>query len=98
VWTGTQAKERGLVDVLGDFDEAVRIAAEKAGVGNDYKLKYYPKYKTIWEQWVSDLEESTKTNALKKELGTHYKVYEQIQNLKRYQGAQARMPFEMEIN
>jgi protease IV len=97
VWTGTQAKERGLVDVLGSFDDAIRIAAEKAGVASDYKVRYYPKYKSFLDQWLADMEENTKTKALKEELGTHYKVYEQVQQLKRYQGAQARMPFEMEV-
>ena len=97
VWTGTQAKERGLVDVIGSFDDAIKIAAEKAGVANDYKVKYYPKYKSFLEQWMADMEENSKTKALKTELGIHYKVYEQVQKLKRYQGAQARLPFEMQV-
>lgn len=97
VWTGTQAKERGLVDVLGDFDDAVRIAAEKAGVANDYKVRYYPKYKSFLDQWLSDMEENTKTKMLKAEWGTNYKIYEQVMKLQRYQGVQARMPFEMEV-
>lgn len=98
VWTGTQAKERGLVDVLGSFEDAVKIAAEKAGVANDYKLRYYPKHKSFFEEWINEMEENTKTNALKAELGEHYKVLEQIKKLKTYQGAQARMPFELEIH
>jgi protease-4 len=98
VWTGTQAKERGLVDVIGSFDDAVRIAAEKAGVASDYKIKYYPKYKSFFEQLLADMEENAKVNALKEELGSHYKVYEQLQKLKHYQGTQARMPFELKIN
>jgi protease IV len=97
VWTGAQAKERGLVDVLGDFDDAVRIAAEKAGVANDYKVKYYPQHKSFFDQWIADMEENAKTKMLKAEWGAHYKVYEQVQKLQRYQGAQARMPFEMEV-
>jgi protease IV len=97
VWTGAQAKEKGLVDVLGDFDEAVRIAAEKAGVAADYKLRFYPKYKSFIEEWMAGFEDNAKTNALKQELGTHYKIYEQLKNLNRYQGAQARMPFVLEL-
>ncbi|MCX8491945.1 MAG: signal peptide peptidase SppA [Cyclobacteriaceae bacterium] len=98
VWTGSQAKERGLVDVLGSFDDAVRIAAEKAGVASDYRVKYYPKYKSFFEQWISDMEENAKVKLLKQEFGIHYKVYEQLQKLKYYQGAQARMPFELQIH
>ena len=40
VWTGTQAKENGLVDILGNLDDAVQIAATKAGVGSDYIVRY----------------------------------------------------------
>jgi protease-4 len=55
VWTGAQAKDRQLVDVLGGFDDAVRIAAEKAGVADDYKVRFYPTPKTssksCWQTW-----------------------------------------------
>lgn len=40
VWTGAQAKERGLVDTLGGLDAAVRSAAKRAGLGEDYRLQY----------------------------------------------------------
>lgn len=32
VWTGKQALEKGLVDVLGGFSQALAIAKEKAGI------------------------------------------------------------------
>ena len=35
VWTGRQALERGLVDSFGDFDDAVRKAAELGGLPTD---------------------------------------------------------------
>jgi protease IV len=41
VWTGKRAIEIGLVDELGGLDEAIAIAAEKAGV-TDYKTVEYP--------------------------------------------------------
>jgi protease-4 len=97
VWTGTQGKEKGLVDELGGFEDAVKIAAEKAGVINDYKIKFYPKQKSFFEQWMSDMEENTKTKMLREELGEHYHTLEQLKKLKSYQGAQARMPFEVLI-
>ncbi|MGX6648657.1 signal peptide peptidase SppA [Maricaulaceae bacterium MS644] len=37
IWTGAQALERGLVDELGDYDDAIRIAAEMAGI-EDYQV------------------------------------------------------------
>lgn len=39
VWTGAQAKERGLVDALGGFDMALRLAREAAGIGPDDEIE-----------------------------------------------------------
>lgn len=97
VWTGAQAKEKGLVDLLGGFDDAVNIAAKKAGIENDYKLKFYPKQKNFFAQWLQGMEENAKINALKEELGEGYKTYEQLKNVRHLQGTQARMPFVLEM-
>ncbi len=97
VWTGAQAKEKGLVDLLGGFDDAVNIAAKKAGIENDYKLKFYPKQKNFFAQWLQGMEENAKINALKEELGEGYKTYEQLKNVQHLQGTQARMPFVLEM-
>jgi len=42
VWTGEQAKERGLVDTLGSFNDALKSAAKRAKLGNegDYRVTY----------------------------------------------------------
>jgi protease-4 len=40
VWTGAQAKERGLVDRLGSFGDALRSAARRANLGDDYRVSY----------------------------------------------------------
>lgn len=40
VWTGAQAKERGLVDTLGGIDVAIKNAAQRAGLGETYRLEY----------------------------------------------------------
>jgi len=39
VWTGAQARERGLVDALGTFADAVRLAKERAGVPADEEVE-----------------------------------------------------------
>jgi protease IV len=97
VWTGTQAKDRGLVDVLGNFNDALNIAATKAGVANDYKVRYYPVQKSFFQEWLTEMEENSETKALQRELGEHYKTFEELKKLKGYQGIQARMPFELTI-
>jgi protease-4 len=40
VWTGAQAKERGLVDRLGSYGDALRSAATRAKLGADYRVAY----------------------------------------------------------
>jgi len=40
VWTGAQAKERGLVDRLGSYGDALDTAARRAGLGKDYRVEY----------------------------------------------------------
>ncbi len=97
VWTGLQAKDKGLVDVLGGYDDAVKIAAEKAGIAESYKVKLYPRIKNFYEQVMEGFGENAKTNALKEELGQYYPLYEQWQHVKSYNGVQARMPFEFRI-
>lgn len=40
VWTGVQAKERGLVDRLGTYEDALKTAAAKAKLGPDHRVVY----------------------------------------------------------
>jgi protease-4 len=40
VWTGAQAKERGLVDTMGSYGDALRSAAKRAGLGQDFRIAY----------------------------------------------------------
>lgn len=98
VWTGAQAQQHNLVDVLGGFDDAVRIAAEKAGVANDYKVRYYPEPKDFLEELLTNLGQNTGARAMKEELGDMYVWYQQAKKLGQYHGAQARMPFELHFH
>jgi protease-4 len=40
VWTGQQAQERGLVDTLGTYRDAIASAAKRAKLGDDYRVAY----------------------------------------------------------
>jgi protease-4 len=50
VWTGAQAKERGLVDRLGSYGDALRSAAERAHLGADYRVMYAEQPTTLAER------------------------------------------------
>jgi protease-4 len=51
VWTGAQAKERGLVDALGGYRVALRLARQAAGIPPDspITLTVYPRRKSVLE-------------------------------------------------
>jgi protease-4 len=55
VWSGSQAHDRGLVDQLGGLDDAIRSAAEKAGLTGDYLVDYVEKEPTEFESFLLDL-------------------------------------------
>ncbi|HEY0941839.1 MAG TPA: signal peptide peptidase SppA [Steroidobacter sp.] len=40
VWAGVDAAQHGLVDKLGSYKDALDAAAERAGLGKDYKVNY----------------------------------------------------------
>jgi len=55
VWTGNDAFENGLVDQLGDFDDAIAAAAELAGLSDgEYGQKLIEKQLTSTEQMILD--------------------------------------------
>lgn len=99
VWSGLQAKERGLVDVVGTFGDAVKIAADKAGLQDDYKVRFYPRYTpSFLEQLITQIEEDKQEGAVRAQLGDYYYLYHQLKELKSYQGTQARMPYTLRIH
>lgn len=97
VWTGDEAVANGLVDVLGGFDEAVSLAARAAGVEDDYRLRFYPERKSFLELWISRAQEDASASVMKSEMGDVYRWYGQLKQLREFQGAQARFPFELTL-
>jgi protease-4 len=80
VWTGAQAVKIGLVDRLGNIDDAIKSAAKKAGL-KDYRLVAYPEQKSVLNKLGESFSADVKTRILQSELGENYKVYEQIKNV-----------------
>ncbi|MEO6569099.1 MAG: signal peptide peptidase SppA [Opitutaceae bacterium] len=54
VWSGIAAKELGLVDEIGGLDAALGYAAQKAGLGTNYRIIEYPRKKDLAEA-IQDL-------------------------------------------
>ncbi len=95
VWTGEQALQVGLVDVLGGLDDAILIAAGKAGLGK-YTLSEYPVEKNPIEELFSGLSTSVKAKILNAELGEYYDTYRELKELTNTrQGLVARLPYDI---
>src|SRR6266550_3083754 len=54
IWSGQDAKNLGLVDELGGYDTALKLAKKAAGVpeGDDVKIVVYPRPKTFLESVI----------------------------------------------
>lgn len=96
VWTGNKAKELGLVDVIGDLNDAVEIAANSAGI-EEYKIKSFPKIEEtfidqLFKSLASSDDISAKIGVNKKELQL-LKEYSEIKSLLLDRSPQARLPF-----
>ena len=55
VWSGTDAYEHGLVDKLGNLDDAIVAAAELAGLEDNYTVSYIEKEKEFKDKVISQL-------------------------------------------
>jgi protease-4 len=57
VWTGAQARERGLVDALGGLDSAIGLAKERAGIAPDVEVEVvnYPARRSLAEMLLEQL-------------------------------------------
>ncbi|GAB3571831.1 SppA family protein [Hymenobacter daeguensis] len=101
VWSGLEAKNNGLVDILGDYEDALKIAAQRAHLkADDYRVQRLPRQRSSLEslmaRFVGDDDEA-KTRAIKAELGPLYPAYAQYQLLLQMRGVQARLPYTLDI-
>ena len=97
VWAGSDALKIGLVDTLGNIDDAIAKAAELAKLEN-YKISYYPKKKDFWTKLMEKSSSDNNVQAfIKQELGDQYYIYQGLNQLKRAEGVQAIMPVQISI-
>ena len=96
VWTGSEALKIGLVDRLGNIEDAVKSAAKKAGL-KEYKLIAYPSQKDPLKEFFDDSADKVRTYFTKQELGENYNYYQKMQSVLKTTGIQSRMPYEVVI-
>lgn len=99
VWTGSRAREIGLIDRFGGIEDAVRSAAVMAKL-DDYHIREYPEPKNILEQLFGAAEPMSYSKKMKQELGAeNYKIYLEMKRVKEMSNTvQTRLPFEFFIH
>lgn len=99
VWSGTRAKEIGLVDELGSLHDAVKFAAQKAGL-KSYEVASYPKKMTAFEKIFEDLnEDDISAKVIKNKIGkSNYEILQQITDKKLKSEVKMEMPYQIKIN
>ncbi|OAV44272.1 signal peptide peptidase SppA [Lewinella sp. 4G2] len=100
VYTGVRALEIGLVDRLGDLDDAIASAATLAGLDqDDISVGQYPKVKSPIEQLIETylgedaLPPSVGASVVRKQLGEqNYQHFELLRDMSQMNKAQCRLP------
>lgn len=102
VWSGNEALKLGLVDEIGGLDAAIAHAADRAGLGSNYRLVEYPRHKELIEAIQEILEKNTPgfaqsnsfTQKIAERVATELKM---LQSLNDPQGIYARLPMNLSI-
>ena len=98
VWAGADAIGLGLVDQIGDMEDAIAYAVQKANLADDYKVVELPKQKDFMTRLMESMNGNDKLDAaMRQQLGGYYNYWKGIDNLRKNTGIQARLPFDMVI-
>jgi protease-4 len=100
VWSGEAALHIGLVDKIGNMQDAINCAARMAKI-KTYRLREYPET-TSWLDRLLNKSSSTNdaSSKIKEQVGEeNYRVFKELVRIKQICGsAQARLPFEFFIH
>lgn len=97
VWSGNSAKSIGLIDEFGGLEDAIKGAAELAGI-EKYSLKEYPVIEDPYTRILSSFTGEMKLKILMNELGESARYYSEIKEITGLSGIQARLPYFIEIH
>jgi len=96
VWSGTKAKNIGLVDEIGGLNDAIKGAAKLANI-EKYSIKELPALEDTYTRIISQLGGEIKMHILKNELGESARYFNMVEEIRDLKGIQARLPYFLEI-
>ncbi len=101
VWSGSEGLKLGLVDELGGLSAAIKYAAQKAKLGDDFKVVEYPRKKQFAEAFAQAFEGRRHDESFAGPVGGMIReVTDELQSLGRFndpRGLYARLPFELRL-
>ncbi len=92
VWTGRQAIHIGLADTLGDINTALNIAARKAGI-TKYSIEEMPSLYNPLRKLLERFGVDAEARLMRAELGNLYEPVQELGNVAKTKGIQARLPY-----
>ncbi|HRV53376.1 MAG: signal peptide peptidase SppA [Bacteroidetes bacterium] len=92
VWSAVDAKKIGLVDMFGGLDDAVKLAAKKAGVDN-YRIKELPEQKEPLQEFLEELKGESVSVMLPDYMKESLNTMRYIQHISQKDRIQMRLPF-----
>ncbi|MGB7709407.1 MAG: signal peptide peptidase SppA [Microcoleus sp.] len=104
VWSGTAAKQLGLVDEIGGFEDAVKEAAKQAKLGDDWQLEEYPKRRSLEERILERIsgvrvsKPATQLDPLTAEVKKIQSELAVVKSMNDPQGVYVRLPFNLRID
>lgn len=96
VWSGEDALTIGLVDKIGNLQDAIAAAAEMAKLGK-YDVDEYPSMIDPFEKLLGDLTGQKQASVMQEILGESYVAYRDVRSLVNMRGPQVRLPFILNI-
>ena len=92
VWSATDAKRIGLVDIYGGLNDAVALAAKKAGLDN-YRIKELPEQKDPIQEILEDMKGESESMMMPDYMKESVKLMKYLRQISEQDKIQARMPF-----
>ncbi|MDO4763975.1 MAG: signal peptide peptidase SppA [Flavobacteriaceae bacterium] len=98
VWSGKRAKDLGLVDEIGNLNDAISYASKKAKL-TDYEVENYPTKIDKFEQIFGSIdEENISTKYLKKQVGeNNYQLFKLFVSPQSQSNIQMMSPYQVSI-
>jgi protease-4 len=102
VWSGSEALKLKLVDELGGLADAVKYAATKAELGDNFRVAEYPRKKQFAEQFTEAMEGRRREQSFGGPVGVFFReLTTELKALSKFndpRGLYARLPFELRLN